>query len=171
MEMENKQMDTSPLKKAERSQNLIANFIDGFADGWYMALKDSFKDELDIKLTERKKNTIPYYVWIQGPYYCFSEGQLIYDAKEAYTCWQDGLKKINLACQIVAAKPNIPIKIINEVTDKPEYRVLEGYVQFLLFKPDEGHTKLVPYVCYNFSQNDFVNFLKTGKLETKKYYE
>ncbi|KAA0893556.1 hypothetical protein [Oryzomonas rubra] len=164
-------MDTSPLKKAERSRNLIANFIEGFADGWYMALQDSFKVELDIKLTERKKDKISYYEWIQGPYYCFSEGQLIYDAREAYTHWQNGLKKINLACQIVAAKPNIPIKIVNEVTDKTEYRVLDGYVKFLLFKPDEGHTRLVPYVGYNFSQNDFVNFLKTGELEEKNYHE
>lgn len=162
--MDNDQMETKVLKKAERSSVLIANFVEGFADGWHMALKESFKMELDIKFTERKKNKISYYEWTQGPYYCFSEGQLIYDSKEAYICWQEALKKVNLACQVVAAKPNIPIKIDNEAAGKSEYRVLDGYVQFVLFKPDEGRTKLVPFVCYNLSQNDFVVFLKTGKL-------
>lgn len=159
--MDKKQTDAASTK---RSADLNASFIDGFADGWYMALKESFKMELDIKLTERKKNKVSYFEWTQGPYYCFSEGQLIYDARDAYTCWQDALNKVNLACQIVAAKPNIPIKIDNEVTGKSEFRVLEGYVQFLLFRPDEERSKLVPYVCYNITQNDFVNFLKTGEL-------
>lgn len=159
-------MDKNQTEKisTKRSATLNATFIDGFADGWYMALKESFKMELDIKLTERKKNKISYFEWTQGPYYCFSEGQLIYDEKEAYSCWQDALKKINLACQVVAAKANIPIKIDNEVTGKPEYRVLDGYVKFILFKPDEGRTKLIPYIGYNLSQNEFVSFLKAGKL-------
>src|SRR5690349_8992526 len=99
-----------------RSTDLIANFTDGFADGWHMALKESFKMELDIKLTLRKKNKISYIEWTQGPYYCFSEGQLIYDTREAYTCWKDALKNVNVACQVFAAKPNIPIKIDNEIT-------------------------------------------------------
>lgn len=160
--MDNKQMDIASTK---RSADVNASFIDGFADGWFMAIKDSFKMELDIKLTERKKNKQSYYEWTQGPYYCFSEGQLIYDAREAYTCWHDALKKINLACQIVASKPNIPIKIENNDTGKSEFRVLKGYVQFILFKPDENRTKLIPFVGYNLSQDDFVNFLKTGKLK------
>lgn len=159
--MDNKKTEIISTK---RSANLNASFTDGFADGWYMALNDSFKMELDIKLTERKKNKISFYEWTQGPYYCFSEGQLIYDAKEAYSCWKEALKKINLACQIVAAKPNIPIKIDNETTGKTEFSVLEGYVKFLLFRPDEAHTKLIPYVGYNLSQRDFVRFLKSGKL-------
>jgi hypothetical protein len=150
--------------RPKRSPDLIATFIDGFADGWYMAVKESFKLELDIKLMERKKDKVSYFEWTQGPYFCFSEGQLLYDAREAYTCWQDAIKKVNLACQVVAAKPNIPIKIDNEDTGKPEYRVSDGYVQILLFKPDEGRTKLVPYIGYNISQNNFVNFLKTGEL-------
>lgn len=160
--MDRKQTEIASTK---RSADLNASFIDGFASGWFMALKDCFKMELDIKLTERKKNKISFYEWTQGPYYCFSEGQLIYDAKEAYASWQDALEKVNLACQIIAAKPNIPIRTDNEITGKPEYRLLEGYVQFLVFRPDEERTKLVPYVCYKLSQNNFVGFLKTGKLE------
>lgn len=159
--MKNKMTEIATTK---RSTNLIAIFIDGFADSWYLAIKESFKMELDIKLTERKKNKLSYYEWTQGPYFCFSEGQLIYDTKEAYTCWENALNKVNLACQVVAAKPNIPIKIDNDVTGKPEYRVLDGYVQFLLFRPEDGRTKLVPYVGYKCSQNEFVNYLRTGEM-------
>jgi len=159
--MDNKKAEHASTK---RSTELIASFIDGFADGWFMALKESFKMELDIKLTERKKNKVSYNEWTQGPYYCFSEGQLIYDTRGAYTCWQDALKSVNIACQIVAAQPNIPTKIDNKFTGKPEYRVLDGYVRFLLFRPDDGRTKFFPYVGYSFSQDDFVCFLKTGKL-------
>jgi len=159
--MDNESQNIESLK---RSTVLKAYFPDGFAHGWYMAIKESFRMELDIKLSERKKNKISYYEWTQGPYFCFSEGQLIYDSREAYSCWNNALNKTNLACQVVAAKPNIPIKIDNAITGKPEYRVLDGYVQFLLFRPDNGRTKLVPYVGYQLSQNRFVNFLKTGKL-------
>lgn len=162
--MVNSQMETKSLSRAEKTTELIADFVDGFADGWYMALKESFKLELDIKFTERSKNKISYFEWVQGPYFCFSEGQIIYDAKEGYSCWQDALKKVNLACQVVSAKPNLPLKYKNENTDKTEFRVIEGSVQFILYKPDEARSKLVPYVGYNISQNDFVNFLKTGKL-------
>ena len=157
-------MDSISIKRAERSGNLIANFVDGFADGWHMALKDCFKKELDIKLTERKKNKLTYYEWTQGPYYCFSEGQTIYDAKEAYTCWHDAMTKISCACQIVEAKPNIPLKIENNITGKSGFRVLEGYVKFVLLVPDEEHEVLVPFIGYHLSQNEFVNFLRTGKL-------
>jgi hypothetical protein len=156
--MQNEKMESESLTRAERSPDLIANFVEGFADGWYMALKESFKMELDIRITSINK------IWTQGPYYQFSEGQIIYDVKESYMCWHDALKKINLACQIVAAKKNMPLKIINEVTGKPGFRVLEGYVQFVLLRPNEGRTSLVPYVGYHLSQNKFVNFLKTGEL-------
>lgn len=159
--MRNRVPDTTSTK---RSVDLNARFVDGFADGWHMALKECYRMELDIKLTERKKNKISYNEWTQGPYYCFSEGQLIYDSKEAYTNWQHALKRVNIACQIVAAKPNMPIKYENEQTGKTEFKVLEGYVRFILFKPDDERTKLVPYVGYNLSQNCFVHFLKTGEL-------
>jgi len=129
-----------------------------------MALKESFKMELDIKFTERKKNKISYFEWTQGPYFCFSEGQVFFDSKEGYTCWLNSLNKINLACQIVAAKPNMHFKTINDETNKNEHWVIDGSVQFVLLKPNEERTKLIPYVCYNLSQNDFVYFLKTGKL-------
>ncbi|MDD2851600.1 MAG: hypothetical protein PHY09_06815 [Desulfuromonadaceae bacterium] len=162
--MKNKQQETLSTRRAERTTKLIASFVGGFAEGWYMALKESFKMELDIKYTERKKNKISYYEWTQGPYFCFSEGQLFFDTKEAYVYWQSALSNVNLACQIIAAKPDSFIKTSDDVTGKIEYQVLEGYVQFLLYKPTEERTCLTPFIGYKLSQNKFVNFLKTGEL-------
>jgi hypothetical protein len=159
--MENNQRKPASPK---RTTDLQATFVDGFAAGWYMALPESFRTELDIKLTERKKSKNSSYEWTEGPYYSFSEGQVIYDTKDAYTGWQHALQKVDLACQIVAAKPNIPIKMTDAASGKGEFRVLAGYVKFHLFRPDEERTRLVPYIGCHLSQDEFVIFLKTGKL-------
>lgn len=151
-------------ESSKRSNVLIANFEDGFADGWYMAVKECFRMELDIKLTERKKNKIAYNEWTQGPYYCFSEGQIFYDTRDGYVDWGTAINKVKIACQIISAKPNSPIKFENELSGKTEFKVLEGFVKFLLFSPNEERTKLVPYVGYNLTQNEFIKFLKTGAL-------
>ncbi len=37
----------------KRSDQLIANFIDGYAEGWFMKVPECFKRELDIQLTPR----------------------------------------------------------------------------------------------------------------------
>lgn len=163
--MENEINNIESLAIAERSPDLIANFVEGFAAGWFMAVKESFKMELNIEYTERKKDKISYFEWTQGPYFKFSEGQVIYDSKSAYTCWENALKNVNLACQIISAKQNIPFKYKNEETGKTEFRVIEGYVQFQLFRPDDARNKLVPYAEHTLSQNDFVEFLKTGEIK------
>jgi hypothetical protein len=164
--MENKPMEIPMAKRVTRSSELIANFVDGYADGWFFAVKENFK--MDIEFTERKKEKISYFEWTQGPYYCFSEGQVFYDAKEGYSCWKDALKKLNLACQITSAKPNTPLKYDNEVTGKTVFRVIEGNVQFSLFRPDESRTKLVKFKEHTLSQNDFVTFLKTGEIKGER---
>jgi hypothetical protein len=166
--MENKIMETPQAKRAKRSTELIANFVEGCTTDWSFAIKECFKKELNIEFTERKKDRATYYEWTQGPYYCFSEGQVFYDVKEGYTCWQEALKNVNHACQIITAKPNIPLKIDNEITGKTKFKVLEGYVQFSLFKPNDVRTKLVHYSEHTLSQNDFVTFLKTGEIKGEK---
>ena len=40
-------------QKQNRSLKLIANFVEGYAEGWYFSIWEFFKDELDIKYTER----------------------------------------------------------------------------------------------------------------------
>ena len=148
-----------------RSTELIAIYETGFAIGWHMAVRECFKEELDIKLTDRKKEKKTYREWTQGPYYCFSEGQVFYDSKEAYSNWHNALAKINTACQILEARPNMPEKYVNEITGKNNFRISEGYVKFVLFKPNADRNKLTADAEYHMSQNKFVKFLQYGDLE------
>ena len=58
----------------KRRRNLEANFVNGYADGWYMAVKECFRNELDIESTERKRNKQSFFEWIQGPYFSLAKG-------------------------------------------------------------------------------------------------
>ncbi|MDM8565857.1 hypothetical protein QUF74_09415 [Candidatus Halobeggiatoa sp. HSG11] len=52
-------------RRDDRGYALIANFVNGFALGWKMAVPETFKEALDIKLTPRifakKKETRKVY--------------------------------------------------------------------------------------------------------------
>jgi hypothetical protein len=148
-----------------RSTGLIATFEHGFAVGWHMAVRECFKEELDIKLTDRKKDRQSCREWTQGPYFCFSEGQVLYDSKQAYSNWHNALANMNIACQIVEAKPNMPAKFVNEITGKNNFSISEGYVKFVLFKPNAKRNKLAGVAEYHMTQNQFVKFLQYGELE------
>jgi hypothetical protein len=43
--------------------------------------------------------------------------------------------------------------------------IVEGIVEFTIYKPNEKHTSLKSVKTYKLSQTEFVNFLKTGKLD------
>jgi hypothetical protein len=43
------------METTERHSNLVANFVNGYADSWYMTVKECYRNELDIKYIERKK--------------------------------------------------------------------------------------------------------------------
>lgn len=156
-------------RKRERSTELIANFEEGFTVGWFMAVRESFKNELDIKLTDRidpiSKNSS--LVWTQGPDYCFSEGQIFYDSKYGYTHWQISLTKLNFVCQIIEAKPNKPSKIQDELTEKIITMTLQGYVRFVLYIPNSDRLNLIKVGEYNMTQKQFVNFLQNGNLDDR----
>ena len=151
-------------KSVKRTSHLIADFVEGFAKGWFMAVKESFRNELDIKYLPRKKDKITYYEWSQGPYYCFSQGQTIYDSPLAYRAWELAIKNINNVCQIVDAQPNMPVRIFDESLRKNIICVKEGHVRFVILKPNNERTELIEHSRYELSQNNFVTFLKTGEL-------
>ena len=101
-----KKNNTVP-KKSSRTEQLIANFKNGFAEHWFMAVGEEFKNELDIKKTKRIKNGLSVGVWTQGLSYTFKEGQVFYDTPEGYTAWSNALKKITFSCQILEAEDKI----------------------------------------------------------------
>lgn len=152
-------------RERERSTELIADFKDGFADGWYFVIRECFKEELDIKLTDRKKDKISYQVWTQGPDYCFSEGQTLYDSRQGYADWKTAMANINIACQIVEGKPNAFVKYIDELTGDKLSMTSQGYVKFVLYEPNTNRDKLTGIVGYHMTQNQFVKFLQYGELE------
>lgn len=47
-------------------------------DSWAFKVTYSFREALDIKYEERRKNKKPYMVWTQGPIISFKEGDLIH---------------------------------------------------------------------------------------------
>lgn len=158
-------METSALSlkgKSTRSLNLIAKFVDGYADGWKMAVSENFKDELDIKLTKRiidKKNVE---ILTQGPYFNFKEGHIIYDTPKAYTIWHEAIKHIVLACKITKAKPR---SLSTETNTLSKRTIDDGLVVFLIYKPDEKRTILQEISEHEMTQVEFVNFLKTGFID------
>lgn len=167
--------------KQKRTFNFIAEFIDGYAKGWNFAVRECFKDALDIKMTEliepvvingikqyeikiingvkksiqRKKKVLR---WTQGDCYSFAEGHIFYDTPKGYLPWAEALQHINLICQVIDAKPR-GVNI--------EGVFLDGYVIFTLSKPNETKDALERIGRYRLSQMEFVKFLingDTGKL-------
>lgn len=145
--------------RKQRSLKLIANFVDGFAEGWHFAVGEFFKIELDIKLTERVEKGKKVMMWTQGPFYCFDEGNMIYDTPKAYLQWAEALKHINLYCQVQRAIPN-------KLDEKKEF--INGFVSFTLNTINKEKTGVENIGFYHLSQNNFVEFLKTGKFDKEK---
>jgi hypothetical protein len=143
------------METGKRTTHLIADFVDGYAEGWFMAVKDCYRNQLDIKFTERKKNKKSSFEWTQGPYFSFAEGHLFYDTPKAYKKWEQALEVIKKACKINSATPTI--------LDRNK-TLAEGTVTFTLYKPDKKSNSLIAVKEYNLSQKGFVNFLKTGVL-------
>ncbi len=145
--------------RSKRSLNLIANFVDGFAEGWYFAVGEFFKDQLDIKYTERIEKGKKVMRLTQGPYFCFSEGHVIYDTPKAYLPWSEALKHINIRCEVLRAVPN-------RVDENRNF--INGSVTFALRKPNSDRTGIVTIDHYHLSQNEFIEFLKTGGAKARK---
>ena len=72
-----------------------------------MAVKECYRNELDIKYTERKREKESYFEWTQGPYFSFAEGHIFYDTSTGYGTWERALNAIKKCCQIDAATPTI----------------------------------------------------------------
>ena len=153
MENENPQK-----KRQDRSLDLVANFIDGYAEGWYFAVGECFKDQLDIKYTDRVIDGKKTKRWTQGKLFCFAEGHVIYDTPKAYLQWGEALKRIKLRCFVIRAVPN-------RLDSKGN--LINGAVVFKLSKPNKDKDGLDTIGQYDLTQNDFVAFLKTGVLAAK----
>lgn len=168
--------------RQKRSLELVASFVDGYADGWFFAVGECFKDTLDIKFVERveprlvdgqkqyqtvinedgkarnKLATIKVMRWTQGRLYSFAAGHVLYDTPKGYLQWCDALKHITVVCSVISAIPNM----LNE-----QGAFVNGQVFFNLSKPNQSRTGLETVDNYHATQNEFVKFLKDGTFKGK----
>jgi len=152
--------DNISVSRRARSEQLIADFENGFANQWFMAVGEEFKSELDIKKTKRKKNGQFVGVWTQGSAYNFKEGQVFYDTPRGYDTWSNALEKIVFSCRILEAESKI-IAAKGAISNA-------GFVNFVLYKTNQEKTGLIEVAKLLITQDDFVEFLMTGIIDGKK---
>lgn len=145
-------------KRQKRTLKLIADFENGHAKGWFFAVNECFKDQLDIKYTQRIEKKETYMCWTQGKLFSFAEGHIIYDKPCGDVQWKKALKLLNVACFVVTATPDT----INE-----KKKFINGQVHFELLKPNFDRTRLESVESYHATQKKFVEFLKTGIFKDK----
>ena len=173
-----------------RSLVLVANFVGGYAAGWFFAVPAAFREALDIKEGIRVYGSEKVNLMTQGRLFSFKEGDTLYDTPKAYELpWGDALQHIILCVQVLRASP------VSEVVTK-EYRtkarvavfgvennrqeLLEGEkeivyqrsrlqygsVLFSVLTPNSGRTQLEKWRSFETDQEEFVAFLQTGVLRT-----
>lgn len=98
-----------------RQYALIAIFVDGFTQGWKMAVPSAFKDALDIKFTPVIINQKKEMRWTQGHNYDFHEGDMLHSevvrniknqSEETRDTWADAMKTLELTVQVISATPS-----------------------------------------------------------------
>lgn len=151
-------------KKNQRSTKLLATFEYGFAEDWFYAVGDFFRDHLDIFLTDRmvpktgqdgKKRKVKKRVWTQGDLFTLDQGHLFYDSPKKHLIWKEALPHITLVCQIARATPD------RAGADGVR---MDGLVFFDLWRPAHGRIGLDYIGRYDKTQHAFVEYLKTGEL-------
>lgn len=155
-----------------RSETLLADYKEPlgsndltFAKGWSFAVTHSFRDALDIKLTELIKKGKKEKVWTQGRNISFKEGDIVHDHPTAYIdtewdkskpyTWDQATRKIHITLQVVNATPSVSTTNGNSSAD--------GQVQFLIFVKEPGTCKLEMKDDFHCTQIEFVRLLRDGK--------
>ncbi len=179
-------------RRDERGYALIANFVDGFANGWKMAVPEAFKESLDIKFTPRQLAGKTEMLWTQGRIYDFHEGDIIYDTKLAYQEWGKALKHLTLSVQVQFSSSSAYVTHETMVTkekeleityqkgkSKPKDKIIDGLairkqridhglVRFRVYRPNKERTAVEECELIECTQEDFVVFLQTGMVRTKQ---
>ncbi len=173
-------------RKINRKEYLIAQFIDGFAAGWAFAVKDAFRDALDIKLTNKTINKKSFQIYTQGQSFNFDEGDSFYNDKSAYEDWLTFLKGENPICLQVhsSTSSGFETKETFELTNSPlsitrysknkkneekirSLKVIDqlfnpGTVIVKVYIPNQEKTKVVEKESLTLKQDELVNLLQTG---------
>lgn len=153
-----------PAKRRKRRLELIADFKDGFAADWAFAVPKAFRDQLDIRLTERVKDKKSNWVWTQGNLFAFDVGHVFYDTPLAYhLSWNDALQVLRVALQVQFANP------MGYDKQEPD-GLYKGAIWFKVYQPNENATALIEVDSLTCNQVEFVQLLKSGVLKSKLIY-
>lgn len=175
-------------RKINRSEYLIAQFIDGFAAGWAFAVKDAFRDALDIKLTNKTINKKIFQIYTQGQNFKFNQGDSFYNDKSAYKDWLSFLKGENpISLEVHSSTSSgFETKETFESTDSPlpimryeKNKKNEGKIKSLkvitqafnagtvivkVYMPNKEKTSVVEKEALTLKQDEFVMLLQTGSV-------
>ena len=153
--------------REKRSYDPIVHFNNGFSIGWKMAVPESFKEALDIRLTARTIKGATKMHWTQGRMYEFKEGDQLHDTRLAITDWQSALLRLQLSVQVKEASA-VQYFITGERDEKGRslYRRDPGSVKFASFRPNQERTAVIESGTYICTQDSFVEFLRTGNVLT-----
>jgi hypothetical protein len=155
-----------------RSKKLIAEFEDGYAKDWAMAVPACFRTALDIKprAATRKRAAAgkgeQQITWMQGIRFAFTQGDTLYDTQAAYTKkWSEAMKTIKVVIQVMDGQPAEPS--LNESADDetPLQPGEPGYLKAQIYRPSEDSSRIVPAEVLECSQEQFVELLRTGKMK------
>jgi hypothetical protein len=141
--------------RTKRSTKLIADFEDGYAKGWAYNVRPCFRDQLDIRLTERVIKGKAQRVWTQGRNFCFEVGDILYNTPLAYRDWDSAIAKSGFRyVKVTDAKP----------PEDPDSVDGVGYVRFGIHMVSHRgrHVLLGSFLM---PQHAFVEYLRTGDLE------
>ena len=137
-------------EKVRRSTDLIVPFItyEGMKGSlnnlhWFFDVGYHFRDALNIKYEERKKNKKPYMVWTQGPVISFKDGDLI------------NSKDNTIALQVTYASPM--------GWDESAGVMYQGNVTYKEYAIKDKAYELIRNKTCN--QMEFLKILITGKME------
>ncbi len=196
--MENQKLNYENIevtcRKVTRSEYLIASFVNGFAAGWTFAVREAFKDALDIRLTDKMINKQKFKVLTQGQNFDFHEGDIFHNSQLAFSNWEcyinnkssvslevkssssSGFVEDNVIESAIINNP-FPVRIIkNNKVDEKQLDSLKvtnqkydaGIVTIAILVPSKSTKKLVEKEIIKFKQNELVSLLQKGEYYDKK---
>jgi len=169
-------------RKVERTEHLIAKFIDGYAAGWEFSVKEVFKESLDIKKTTKTINKKTFQIIKQGVVYNFDEGDIFHNHKLGYDDWIEflqGKNPISLQVQFCNScgyeTKNIKTTITSplEIQDNSKKKTInslkvteqvlnKGHIRVQVYKPNKEKTRVIENKIIEINMVDFISLLQNG---------
>ena len=173
-------------KNSERSRELIAIFEDGYALGWRFAVREAFRDALDIKLTEEavpvfdaEGNHVMVPMFYKTgektgePIMLKSGKPRLKKKTRPERVWTQGkefnfksgsvLYDTKLAYELKWGEALKHIKLFVQIVDALPFAMLK----FKLYRPTKDFSTIEELETIECTQENFVEFLRTGTVTTK----